>query len=107
MNSIPTAESVNALMLVSGAEAATTSTLQQIVESEVLPPEAVQVLEDKLAWTKLEPLLAKVYQEVFTQDEVDGLTAFYRSSTGAAFINKTPLLMQKSLELMQSLLRPA
>ncbi len=53
-------------------------------------------------WDKLKPEYAQLYMETFTQEEVDGLLAFYRSPAGRAMIEKMPLLMNKSLQLSQA-----
>jgi uncharacterized protein len=44
----------------------------------------------------MQNLTVRIYQATYTQDEVDGLIAFY----------KTPLLMQNSMQEMQALMRP-
>jgi uncharacterized protein len=66
----------------------------------------VQVLREELAWDKMRPLVVKIYQETFTQEEIDGLIAFYRSPAGAAFVEKMPLVTQKSMSIMQSRIAP-
>jgi uncharacterized protein len=54
----------------------------------------------------LRPLYVQVYQETFTQEEIDGLIAFYESPTGIAFVEKMPVVMQKSMSMMQSRMAP-
>jgi hypothetical protein len=50
----------------------------------------------------MRPLYIQIYQESFTQEEIDGLIAFYKSPLGIAFVEKMPLVMQKSMTIMQS-----
>jgi hypothetical protein len=66
----------------------------------------VQVMREEMTWDKLRPLYAQIYQETFTQEEVDGLIAFYESPAGAAYVEKMPVVMQKSMSIMQSRLAP-
>jgi uncharacterized protein len=66
----------------------------------------VQVLREEMTWDKLRPLYVQIYQESFTQEEVDGLIAFYESPAGAAYVEKMPVVMQKSMSIMQSRLAP-
>jgi len=66
----------------------------------------VQVLREELAWDKMRPLVVKIYQESFTQEEIDGLIAFYRSPTGVAFVEKMPLVTQKYMSIVQSRVAP-
>jgi uncharacterized protein len=54
----------------------------------------------------MQNLTVRIYQATYTQDEVDGLIAFYKTPAGQALINKTPLLMQNSMQEMQALMRP-
>jgi hypothetical protein len=68
--------------------------------------EFVQVLREELAWDKMRPLYVQIYQETFTQEEIDGLIAFYKSPAGVAFVEKMPVVMQKSMSIMQSRIAP-
>ena len=54
----------------------------------------------------LQRLHVRVYQATYTQDEVDGLIAFYKTPAGQALVNKGPLLMQNTMDEMRALMRP-
>ena len=41
-------------------------------------------------WTQLEPAYEKIYADLYTEDELDGILAFYKSPVGQAFLAKTP-----------------
>jgi uncharacterized protein len=60
------------------------------------------ILSDQLSWDKMKPLYEKIYGDVFDEGEIDALLVFYRSPAGQIFIDKTPLVMEKSGEAMQS-----
>jgi hypothetical protein len=62
----------------------------------------VQVMREEMTWDKLRPLYVQIYQDSFTQEEIDGLIAFYESPAGVAFVEKMPVVMQKSMSIMQS-----
>ncbi len=47
-------------------------------------------------------MFTEIYQESFSQEEIDGLIAFYASPAGRAYIDKMPLVMQKTMTVMQS-----
>ena len=66
----------------------------------------VQVLHEELAWDKMRLVYVQIYQETFTQEEIDGLIAFYKSPAGVAFVEKMPVVMQKSMSIMQSRIAP-
>lgn len=87
------------------------------VKGRLLQPEHVRLLEGTLKevnevfqqefnWTQMRPLYVQLYKETFSQEEVDGLIAFYQSPTGQAMVEKMPLVMQKSSTLMQSRMTP-
>ena len=48
----------------------------------------------------------KLYAETFTQEEVDGLLAFYRSPAGVALLEKMPQVTQKSAAITQQRIAP-
>jgi uncharacterized protein len=54
----------------------------------------------------MQMVMLRVYQATYTQDEVDGLIAFYKTPAGQALINKTPLMMQNMMDEMRALMRP-
>jgi len=86
--------------------------LRQAIQGRTLTPEQqraldqvparfVALMREELDWNKMKPLYIQLYRESFDQDELDGLLAFYKSAAGQAFINKMPLVMQKSMALLQ------
>jgi hypothetical protein len=62
----------------------------------------MQVMREELTWDKLRPLYVQIYQESFSQQEIDGLIGFYESPAGIAYVEKMPTVMQKSMSVMQS-----
>jgi len=61
-------------------------------------------LRDKLDWTKLKPQFVDMYADVFTEGELREIVAFYKSPGGQAFLDKTPVLTQRSITMMQALM---
>jgi hypothetical protein len=57
------------------------------------------LIESELSWDKMKVEYTRVYAEVFTPEEVKGLIAFYKTPAGQAFLDKQPLLMQKTMEM--------
>ncbi len=77
-----------------------------------LPPEAVQqaqemmprvmdVVYKQLTWESLKPDFIQIYSEVFSEDEIKSLTAFYNTPAGQKLIEKMPEVTAKSMQLMQ------
>lgn len=80
-----------------------TAEQQRVVDE--LPGKFVATMRQEFNWSTLKPLYVRIYQESFEQAEIDGLIAFYASPAGQAFIDKMPLVMQKSMTLVQEQMR--
>jgi hypothetical protein len=63
-------------------------------------------MRELLDWNKLEPMYVRIYQKTFTQQEVDGMIAFYKTPPGQAVINKMPAAMQNTMNEMQTMMGP-
>ncbi len=92
-------------------------TIQEATRGQQIPPkvqkqidksqaEVVGLLKDVLDWKKLEPMYIRVYQKTFSQQEVDGMIAFYKTPSGQAVIGKMPTVMQNTMEEMQAMMGP-
>jgi hypothetical protein len=54
--------------------------------------------------SKAKPALAKVYTDTYTEEEIDGILAFYKSPAGKAFLEKMPEVMQRSMPVMMQMM---
>jgi hypothetical protein len=72
----------------------------------VVMPRMDAVIREEFSWAKLKSSFAAIYAETFTQEEVDGLIAFYDGPIGRSLIAKTPELTQRSFRLMQEKMGP-
>lgn len=66
----------------------------------------VNAMRQDMAVEKMRPQMARLYAETFTQEEIDGLIAFYQGPAGRAFISKMPTVMQKSMQMMREHMDP-
>lgn len=73
---------------------------------EAANQKSVQIVRDEISWAKLKPVYVSIYQESLTQEDIDGLIAFYRSPAGEAMMKKLPLVMQKTMTAVQASLAP-
>jgi hypothetical protein len=91
--------------------------LQDAVQGKTLTParqavvermhaKMIAMVDEMLNWDTLQPMYMRIYQESFTQDELDGMTAFYKTPAGQAVVRKMPLVMQRVLGEMQVMLKP-
>lgn len=68
--------------------------------------EVTGLTKELLDWSKLEPMYVRVYQKTFSQQEVDGMIAFYKTPAGQAVVSKMPAAMQSTMNEMQQMLVP-
>jgi hypothetical protein len=58
-------------------------------------------VESQVGWKVMQPQYVDLYVATFSEDEIDGILAFYKSPAGQAIIAKTPELTQKSMVMVQ------
>jgi hypothetical protein len=63
------------------------------------------VVKDTVSWEAMEPVSVRIYREALTQDELDGMLAFYKTPAGEAVIKKLPRLSQEMSQEMQRMLQ--
>lgn len=91
--------------------------MEQVTKGQPVPPEAqksfdkcradvVTVMKEQFTWDKMEPMYIRIYQQTFTQDEVNGMIAFYQTATGQSVVSKLPLVMQNSMNETMKMMGP-
>jgi uncharacterized protein len=61
------------------------------------------VINDTLSWDALLPIYQRTYRDSFSEEELAGVIAFYKSPAGQAVVKKMPLVLQNLLGAMQVL----
>ena len=51
---------------------------------------------DQIGWEKIRPSVVQIYMDSFTEPELDGIIAFYKTAPGQALITKTPDVLGKT-----------
>lgn len=93
-------------------DSAMQESIRQALAGQQVTPEQRQVLDemrtrmvkiflDNMRWDQMESMFIEVYKQVFTQAEIEGMLAFYRTEAGQAVIAKMPLVMQYSMQILQ------
>lgn len=59
-----------------------------------------------LSWEKLEPLYRTLYAQTFEGSEIDAMADFYSTPAGQSMLDKMPLLMQNTMQAVQTLIVP-
>jgi len=65
----------------------------------------MELLRRKMSWEKMKPQYVRIYSESFTEEEVTGMINFYRTPAGRSMLDKLPMVMAKSMELVQPLMK--
>jgi hypothetical protein len=60
------------------------------------------ITQGAVSWEKIKPTVVEVYAETYTDQELNGILAFYRSPAGQALISKSPQLMNRTMQLVQT-----
>jgi hypothetical protein len=60
----------------------------------------IAIFKKEMSWEALEGPVLDVYKKSFTQHEVDGMLAFYKSEPGKAVTAKMPLVLQHTTQLL-------
>ena len=58
-----------------------------------------------IGWKYLGPIYLRWFKETYSEEEIQGMLAFYRSPVGQAVIAKRPLLLQEATEFTQAQMR--
>jgi hypothetical protein len=93
------------------------NTMQQAMHGHPVTPDqqkiidgmqarTVALLRQELSWDNMEPMYIGLYSGIFTQEEVDGMLAFYKTPSGQAVIRKMPVLMQNTMAEVQKRMVP-
>ncbi|MEP7365584.1 MAG: DUF2059 domain-containing protein [Acidobacteriota bacterium] len=74
----------------------------QKAKLEEAQKQARVLITKQMSWARMKPQFAKLYDETFTIEELNGMVAFYESAAGRSMLTKMPTLMQKSMAIGQS-----
>jgi hypothetical protein len=99
-------ESVKQMMIANGSETTFKAVISQMISnfktqrSEVTEEfwDQFETSFQKVGIEDLLDLLTPIYQKHMSQDEIKDITAFYQTPAGKKFAQKTPLIMQESMQ---------
>ena len=124
----PSDESINQLLqltkvdrqmdsVLAQMEAGMRASLQQATKGKLLSAEEqaivdrqqakiTAVMKEELGWNKMKDQYVQVYREMFSQEEIDGLIAFYQTPVGQSFVSKQAELTKRTMAIMQQRMAP-
>lgn len=77
---------------------------QQVLDDFVA--QSAHIMEEFLTMERLKPIYMQLYAQSFSQEEIDGLNAFYQSPAGNSMLTKMPQLMQGLMAAMPAVMAP-
>lgn len=64
-----------------------------------------EVMQQEAGWAQLKEPMIRIYASHYSEEEIQGLTAFYESPLGRSMVAKTPEVMRDSAAVSQELLK--
>ena len=64
------------------------------------------ILKEELGWDKVKDQYVQAYRGMFSQEEIDGLIAFYQTPAGQSLVNKQPELANRTMTILQQRMAP-
>jgi hypothetical protein len=61
-----------------------------------------QLIDAQVGWKELGPAIIDIYAQTFTEQQLDGIVAFYKTSAGIALLDKMPEINTQINQLAQS-----
>ena len=65
----------------------------------------IETLRHEMRWENMQEDFVALYLEVYSEEEIRGLTDFYKTPLGQKMLDKMPELMQASMQISQGLLQ--
>jgi hypothetical protein len=61
----------------------------------------MKMATESMGWKAIEPEYVKLYATTYTEQEIDGILAFYKSPAGQAMLAKSPELSTGAMKIVQ------
>lgn len=71
-------------------------------KAEEMQKKLFALITEETSWQKIKPVMVNAYGDTYTEPEIDGILAFYKSPAGKAMVDKQPALMGKVMTGMQA-----
>jgi hypothetical protein len=86
--------------------------MQQALQGKTITAEQQKILDDlhtqtrqtydaEMDWAHMQPVMVAIYKKSFTQQDINGILAFYKSPAGRAVLTKMPDIQHDSLQAMR------
>jgi hypothetical protein len=78
------------------------ATMEQLARAQEFQRKLMELVKSRLSWQKMRPDFIRIYGETYSDEELNGMLAFFESPAGQGFLKKTPMLTQKVIAVSQA-----
>lgn len=75
-------------------------TPEQTKLTQAYMAQSMAVVNQSLGWSALEPDYVKLYVATYSESEIEGILAFYKSAAGQAMLAKSPQLTKGAMQIV-------
>jgi len=75
---------------------------QQLAQAQEFQSKLMGLVKSRVSWEKMRPEFVRIYSETYSDDEINGMLAFFQSPAGRGFLGKSPVITQKVMAFSQS-----
>lgn len=73
---------------------------QKIIDAQIGKMD--DLMKREMSWNSMQPMYVDLYSKTFSQQDIDGMLAFYRSPAGQSMVAKMPALMAQLMQALQA-----
>jgi hypothetical protein len=77
---------------------------EHAARAKAMQEKSFALIMGEMTGSRMKAEMAQIYGETFTTEEIKGLTTFYKSPAGQAFLDKQPIVMQKTMAMSQKMM---
>jgi hypothetical protein len=78
------------------------ATPEQVAQAQGLQSKVMELLRTRISFEKMRPELLKIYGTTYSDEEIDGMLAFFQSPAGQGYLKKVPALTQQIMAITQA-----
>jgi uncharacterized protein len=74
----------------------------QQIRAQEIQGKLLDLIKARMSWDKLRVQYVKIYDATFSDEEIDGMLAFYQSPAGRGMLKKMPQLLSQAMAIVQT-----
>jgi uncharacterized protein len=78
------------------------ATPEQLAQAQEMQNKMMELVKSRMSWAKMRVEYSRIYGEIYSDEEINGMLAFYESPAGRGYLQKMPLMVQKTMAISQT-----